>query len=454
MSLYPTPQFSGNDLNLFDFSEAVATSNHAEAYSPSLANVTPPAVEVIEPVSPPKAAAQGFQERWYQTNALVDIERRLPIHGIRVSSKGELLQCPTGGGKTRIASLDIDRRLKADKRVLVLVDLEMLLNQMRDDLAEQGIYPLIEKAQHSALSQFGRYGNCVLASAQSFYTARLQRWARNSFDYIVIDEAHDMERFLPIIEHFSNAQVLGLTATPRDESKKFFNYPFIKTLTMREAIEGWNGNTQEHEAPFLSRIAVLPIDASHIDLSNIRTVKKDFAQGELDRRIFEQVNWLASAIMEATQGRRPWIFCPQTVTSYALAKALRDLGGTYASYHSKVDNPARILKRFVRDELQGLTTVNMLIKGVNVPKVDCIIRVRPSLNIVQATQEIGRGTRLFPGKKNCLVVEFAFDTKGRRLAGVLDAIMDGTIVKDKRTNDEVEKEEKIREKAEKIIKEG
>lgn len=454
MSLQPMPAISPSDRSLFDFADTTTSTEHSEAYSPTLATAAPLVAEVLS-AAPSPQAARVLEDRWYQTNALADIAKRLPYGRNRLKQKGELLVCPTGGGKTSIASRAIKRWLKDGKRVLILVDLDRLLEQMREDLAEEGIYPLIEKAQHSALSQFGRYGNCVLASMQTLYAARLNRWDKNAFDFIVVDEAHDV-RFLPITEYFASAQLLGLTATPREESKKYFNFPFINTLTLRQAIEGWNDNTKSYEKPFLSRIAVLPIDASHIDLGNIKLVKKDFEQRELDKKIFEHVNWLASAIIEVTDGRRPWIFCPKIPTADALAKALRDLGASYLSYHSKTENPARVYKKFLRDEVQGLTNVNMLIKGVNAPKVDCIIRVRPSLNTVQATQEIGRGTRLSPqtGKKNCLVVEFAFDTGGRRLMGALDAILDGQLDKERATKAELATEEKVRERAQQIVEEG
>lgn len=445
------------DFSMFDDSPPVSAGGEfytAPAQKP-LGNVIPfptPALEIEAP--------SVFQERWYQTNALAEIARRLPLNGARKLGKGELLTCPTGGGKTAIASRAIGKWLEAGKRVLVLVDLERLLDQMRDDLMEQEIYPLIEKAEHSALSAFRRHGNCVLASMQTLHEKRLEKWARDSFDYIVIDEAHCFG-YEKILAFFSQAQYLGLTATPLRADgrslKEFFHFPYIKTLSMRQGIEGWNANTNSYENPFLSRIEVLTVDASHIDLSGIKMVGRDFDARELDKRIWEHVNWLASAILEATPGLRTWIYCPKTLTADAVAKALRDMGAGAVAYHSKIADPRATLGQFINDEVQYLTNVNMLIKGINVPKVEAIVRLRASLNIAQATQEIGRGTRLSPqtGKKSCLVVEFGFKTGGKKLVGVLDSILDG----DDDEDEPVAPEEsayrfKVKERIEKLMKSG
>ena len=444
---------------LFDYEEATLGNLEGDTYAGRAMVETKP-----EPLAPvivlPRREYQPrvLEERWYQSNALADIEARLPLDGARRGGKGECLVCPTGGGKTSIASRAIGKWLEAKKRVLILVDLERLLDQMRDDLAEEGIYPLIEKAEHSALADFGRHGNCVLASMQTLHTSRLQKWDVDSFDYIVIDECHcfGYER---IINYFKRAQYLGLTATPLRADgrslKEFFRYPYIGTLTMREAIEGYNRNTDDYEKPFLSRIEVLPIDASHIDLTGIKIVGRDFDSKELDRRIWEHTNWLATAILKATPDMPTWIYCPKIATAEAISKALRDLGAKAAPYHSKIADPTATFRRFERGELQYLTNVNMLIKGVNVPKLSSIVRVRASLNVAQATQEIGRGTRLSPqtGKTRCLVVEFGFKS-GKRLVGVLDSILDGADEDENITPEERSARAQVRERAEKIVGEG
>ena len=408
--------------------------------------------------------ARVLEDRWYQTKAIEEIRCRLPKGVKRRGGKGELLVSPTGCGKTSIASRVIGGWLEDGERVLILTDLERLLDQMRDDLGEEGIYPLIEKAHHSARKDFGLRGKCVLASMQTLYTDRLQTWPRDSFDKIVIDEAHEL-RWTKITDWFS-APYLGLTATPiradGKSLKEHFHYPYIRTLTMREAIEGWDGIVREDESrtygnPFLSRIRLETIPAPGIDISQIRLVGKDFDAREMDRLIWENTNYLATAILENAGDRHPFIYCPKIASATAIAEALRDLGASAAAYTSDTPDPADVLKRFIKGDIQFLTNVNMLIKGINVPFVDAIFRVRASLNVGQATQEIGRGTRLCPetGKKDCVVYEFDYETGGQRLASVLDAILDGADDPDKKpTKAEGEWRGKVRERMETLVKSG
>ncbi|BCM88754.1 putative DNA repair helicase RadD [Abditibacteriota bacterium] len=441
-------------LNLFDEAPAVVAI-------PKMGNI----------IEFPKAP-QGrvLEDRWYQTKALDEIDARMPIGGRRRGGKGEMLVSPTGCGKTSIASRAIKRWLGAGERVLILCDLTRLLKQMNEDVQAEGIFPLIEKGSSSALTGFGSGGhkNCVLASMQSLYEGRLQKWPRDAFDKIVIDECHEL-KWRGIVDWFQ-VPYLGLTATPlradNQSLKDFFHYPYIRTLTMREAIEGWDGvvhadGRKEYVNPFLCRIRLETIPAPQIDLSTIKIVRrdfdqaKDFNQAQLDATIYEHTNWLASAIATHSGDRPSFIYCPKIQSAEAIAKALRDIGAQAMAYTSNTPDPEGVMTMFEAGELQHLVNVNMLIKGVNVPKVSAIFRVRPSINIGQATQEIGRGTRNSPqtGKKDCVVFEFDYQTGGKKLGSVLDSILDGADDPDEKpSREEFEFRQRVRDRAESIVK--
>jgi superfamily II DNA or RNA helicase len=411
-----------------------------------------------------------LEDRWYQTKALAEIDARAPVGARRRGGKGEMLVSPTGCGKTSIASRAIKRWLAAGERVLILCDLTRLLRQMNKDLQEEGIFPLIEKGDSSALAGFGTgpHKNCVLASMQSLYEGRLQKWARDSFDKVVIDECHEL-KWTGIVDWFQ-CPYLGLTATPlradNQSLKDFFHYPYIRTLTMREAIEGWDGvvhedGHREYVDPFLCRIRLETIPAPQIDLSTIKIVRrdfdqaKDFNQAQLDAQIYEHTNFLATAIATHAGNRPSFTYCPKIHSAEAIAKALRDIGAKAMALTSNTPDPEGVMEMFEAGELQHLVNVNMLIKGVNVPKVSAIFRVRPSINIGQATQEIGRGTRNSPqtGKKDCVVFEFDYQTGGKKLGSVIDSILDGADDPDEKpSKEEFEFRQKVRERTEKLVK--
>jgi superfamily II DNA or RNA helicase len=442
----------------------------APNYAPTLFEPAPSFGTFVPRLVPPvedefvqaATTARVLEERWYQTNALEEIDRLFPLGGVRVDGKGHILVAPTGTGKTSIASRAIKKWMERGENVLVTVNLDRLLEQMLDDLRAEGIEPLIEKGEHHALPKFSGRGCVVLASCQSLYPKRLALWPADSFQKMVPDECHEMH-YLGAFHHFAEAQVLGLTATPipaKGKSlKKYFHYPYIKTLSLSEAIEGRNPMTGEYEKPFLSRIKIQPIAADHIDLSEVKVLASgDFESRELDKVIWQHTNEIASEILHHSGTRPTFVFCPRVVTAEAIAAALRDMGAAAASYTSSTPDPKATMAQFERGALQYLVSVNMLVKGVNVRKVACIARVRASLNIGQATQEIGRGTRTCPetGKEDCLILEFNFKVgKKHQLASVIDAILTGDFDPEaKPTKAEIKFRARVRDRMDSLIKSG
>ena len=453
--LQPNPNDSGIAPNyaptLFELPKPIGT------YVPK-----PPHLSLVPPLETLEMpTVRVLEERWYQTKALSEIDDLSPLGGKRISGKGYILVAPTGTGKTSIASRAIKKWLDRGDNVLVLVNLDRLLEQMLDDLRAEDIEPLVEKAEHHALTKFSGRGQCVLASCQSLHPKRLAKWPVDSFQHVVADEAHEFHWAKPAA-WFADAILWGLTATPFPPQgkslKKFFHYPYIKTLTLAEAIEGWNDITKIYDKPFLARIKIQPIDAQHIDLSAVKIVGKDFDARELDRQIWMHTNEIASDILRYSEDRPTFSYCPRVQTAEAIAAAMRDMGASAAAYTSNTPDPKATMKAFERGELQHLVSVNMLIKGVNVRKVSCIARVRASLNVGQATQEIGRGTRPCPesGKEDCLILEFNFKTgKKHQLASVIDAILSGDFdPEEKQTMEQQKQQGRVRERMDSLIKSG
>jgi DNA repair protein RadD len=67
----------------------------------------------------------------------------------------------------------------------------------------------------------------------------------------------------------------------------------------------------------------------------------------------------------------------------------------------------RIIRDFSNGRIRCLTNVNVLTTGFNVPGVDMIAMLRPTLSTSLYVQMLGRGTRLAPGKSDCLVLDFS-----------------------------------------------
>src|SRR5699024_7194210 len=118
---------------------------------------------------------------------------------------------------TFTASEVIKRRFEAG-RVLWLAHREELLTQGKDAIeAHTGLTCGIEKAeQRAATHSFFGADDVVVGSVQTLQGQRLQRFGREHFATVIVDEAHHAtsKTYRAILEHFDGAKVLGLTATP------------------------------------------------------------------------------------------------------------------------------------------------------------------------------------------------------------------------------------------------
>ena len=127
-----------------------------------------------------------------------------------------LLVLPTGCGKTIVfASVTADR-VSAGDRVLILAHRGELLEQAADKLRQAvGLGCAVEKAGESCL---GSWYRVVVGSVQTLMREkRLEQFPPDYFGTIVIDEAHHAvsDSYRRILDHFSDAKVLGVTATGR-----------------------------------------------------------------------------------------------------------------------------------------------------------------------------------------------------------------------------------------------
>lgn len=126
-----------------------------------------------------------------------------------------LLVLPTGTGKTIVFASVAADQVRAGDRVLILAHRGELLEQAADKLQRStGLVSAVEKAESTCLNSWFRV---VVGSVQTLQRpARLERFPHDYFGTIIIDEAHHAitDGYLRILEYFSSAKVLGVTATP------------------------------------------------------------------------------------------------------------------------------------------------------------------------------------------------------------------------------------------------
>jgi superfamily II DNA or RNA helicase len=323
-----------------------------------------------------------------------------------------LLIMATGTGKTIVFSEVHRSYLDRREKSLVLAHRDELVNQARDKMKRQtGYMPGKEKANDWAdLSDL-----IVAGSVQSLQRTRLERWPADHFKLITIDEAHHTaaKTYQNIIDRFvssGGACLLGVTATPDRADEKQLGNTFNKIAyeyPLHRAIKEGN----------LSRIVGLQVKDFNIDLSGLKIVAGDFSDDDLAEALEKYIAPMAASIKEKTEGISTLVFMPNVESSRLMAEALTALGveADYISGSMEQADRQRVLYRYSQGHITHLVSCNILLEGYDEPRTSAIAMCRPTGSRTVYTQAVGRGTRLYPGKDKCLLVEFTYNSSRLKL---------------------------------------
>jgi hypothetical protein len=131
-------------------------------------------------------------------------------------------------------------------------------------------------------------------------------------------------------------------------------------------------------------------------------------------------------VLENAADRQGVAFLPTVRTSELLAAALRARGIKAEHVDGTTESGERkaILKRLKTGETQWVTNCAVLTEGFDEPSIECVLVGRPTKFHGLYVQMVGRGTRLFPGKKNLLVIDIVGASQRHELIGVVDLGLD------------------------------
>ena len=320
--------------------------------------------------------------------------------------KKTLLVMATGTGKTICFSSVIDREIKDGKKILVLAHRGELLEQAQDKLLKNGIESCLEKAESTVLGKgLLDSPNVVVGSVQSMSGKRLEKFPRDMFDTIVVDEAHHCvsKTYQKILEYFSNAKVLGVTATPSRGDQKNLATFFESTAYEYSLLDGINDN-------YLSDIEIQRIPLK-LDITQVSINAGDFSSGEVATAIDPYLEEIGDKIIEYCKGRKTVVFTPLIKTSVRLKGILEKKGIKTAEVNGKSEDRKVVLEEFEKGKYDVMLNSMLLTEGWDCPSVDCIIVLRPTRSFGLYMQMVGRGTRLFEGKKNLLLLDFMWLSK-------------------------------------------
>jgi DNA repair protein RadD len=325
-----------------------------------------------------------------------------------------IIVAPTGSGKSLIiAHLIKDAMSYPGTRVLILTHVKELLEQNASELV--ALYPEADVGFYSAsLKKKVLRKPITFAGIQSIHKKAYQMVPAP--DLVIVDEAHLIpknygtryNKFLSDLRICNRGvKVVGLTATPyrldsgwlHEGDNAIFD-GIAYDIPVADLME------QGFLAPVISKSGVKTIDLSNVGKRGGEYIESELAKAASDP---ELVTETVAEIVRYGAERKAWLVFACGVNHAELLRAEFETHGIEADVVTGSDGMsarADKIERFRRGGSKCLINVNVLTTGFNVPHVDLVAIVRATESTGLYIQIVGRGTRIAPGKDNCLVLDY------------------------------------------------
>lgn len=323
------------------------------------------------------------------------------------SYRSVMVQMPTGTGKTVLLSEIVkgeEQRVK-NPWVWIVVHRRELVEQIRDTLNSMLSCPYSTLDTTSPLlSENSR----IKVMSIQWLSRHYQDMAEKP-SLIVIDEAHHAvaKTYAEVMNAYPEAKKLGVTATPCRLNKKEFTDLFDVLL------QSWP--TKKFIADGrLSLYDYMSIKADSIDQRMVFGLTKrgadgDFSLKEMSEKLDVQpsIERLCDTILRYASNKKGIVYAIDIKHAEHIAEQYRVHGIHAVAISSKTPNDERRLTidKFKAGLIQVLVNVDLFGEGFDCPDVEFIQLARPTLSLAKYLQQVGRGMRVFEGKKFCLILD-------------------------------------------------
>ncbi len=447
--IYQIDKVTGEQSHVYDYMSPEQLWNHTFAdntIEPGFANTWRKRFAGV-----PLKQSRNWSPRYYQENAI-----NAALEAIGRGANRALLTLATGTGKTAI-SFQIAWKLfhsrwslSAQKdpegatrrpRILFLADRNILANQAFNDFGafDEGALVRVEPHEIKKKGRVPKNASVFITIFQTFMsgtdgegnaTPYFGEYPKDFFDFIIIDECHrggasDESSWRKILEYFSPAVQLGLTATPkRRDNVDTYNY-FGEPAYSYTLKEGINDG-------FLTPFKVHPIigtmdeyiytPGDGVVVEGEPEVGKLYKEGDFNRIITipERERKRVQHWMDKINPKeKTLVFC----ATQEHAGLVRDFINQYANEQGWTNHSDYCVRVTANDGQAGendlrtfqdnektiptiLTTSRKLSTGVDARNVRNIVLMRPCNNMIEFKQIIGRGTRVYEGKEFFTIYDF------------------------------------------------
>lgn len=319
-----------------------------------------------------------------------------------------LIISATGTGKTYLSAFDVQKF--RPKKFLFIVHRRTIAKAAMEtfkSLLPQTISMGLYSGEHTE-----RENDYLFATIQTLSREdHLKKFQPNEFDYIVIDESHrsGAESYQLIIDYFKPQFLLGMTATPERTDSfdifKLFHNNVAHEIRLNQAMK------DELLCDF-HYYGITDIEIDH-QKGNVREFSELSYQRQA-QHVLEKVKYFGAD----SKTVRGLVFCSKTPSGYPISQC-RYLANYFAEHgyrvaviddDTKIDDREKLFDRLESDDedtkLDYLFSVDVLNEGVDIPKVNQVVMVRPTQSAIVFVQQLGRGLRKAENKEFLTVLDF------------------------------------------------
>jgi len=383
-----------------------------------------------------------FKMRYYQQDAYDSFFR----YTAKNHKKNPLMVLPTGSGKSLLQAEIVLKILSYPKtRILMLTHQKELIRQNFeefDGLLEDGLSNLVG-IYSAGLKRRDTEHRVIFAGIQSVHK---KAWELGWFDLVLIDECHllppdgnGMYRTFLEEQKKINPKIViaGLSATPyrmksglltEGDGAIFDN--ICHETTVSELINKDDYRNKAGEQYLCNLISKNGVNKA--DLSGVAIRAGEYRAEEM-QGAFNKSDLVNKAVLEIVnyceQRKKVLIFAAGIDHAEQVKNVLEALGQSAGVVHSKrsgAENDKQIAD-FKSGKVKFLINMGILTTGFNEKAIDCVVLLRATCSPGLYYQMVGRGLRLHPDKKDCLVLDFG---KNVERFGAIDKM---EIVKNKKT---------------------
>lgn len=332
----------------------------------------------------------------------------------------------TGGGKTPTFSKLAGMAVAAGQGVLVLAHRDELLDAAIEKL--EMVNPGIKVGRlQGATKQYRApvvVGSVLTAAGKvALPMLRSRRWG-----LIIVDETHHIvaETYMRVLRELGAFEpdgplVLGVTATLGRADRKALGDVF------EAVVDPQIGLIDLIKRGYLVKPRGIRVRIADLDMSRVRSVAGELNQGQLGAAMSAAMapRRIVEAWLEHAKDRPTMAFMPSIDVSKEVVEAFCAEGITAVHIDAKTPkgdrtNPEPGTRRWCLNEFRDgritvICNVGLFTEGTDLPTISCVI-LKMTMSALLYQQMVGRGLRLSPGKRDCVVLDPCAVTTKHKLA--------------------------------------